>query len=364
MSSALLDARRSLGPVAAPLAWAYGGVAAMRRRWYARHPERVRRLQRPVVSVGNLSVGGTGKTPVAALVATLLKQHGERPAILSRGYARRDARDGVVVVHDGERLVADAAAGGDEPVMLARMLDGVAVVVSPDRHLAGCLAESRLGATVHVLDDGFQHVGLARDVDLVVVSPEDLQSERVLPAGRLREPVGAVRVADALLVTDAGPGVAPRLASAWGVGEAFEVRRALGVPRTLVGGEPLEVGPGARVLAVAAIGRPERFFADLTAVGVTVVGQMAFADHHVFTPSDARLIAQRARDCGCDFVLTTAKDAARGFPGDLPVVTGVVPLEVSVEPSEIFGSWLVERAWSIQRATRPQGSGSRCRRQS
>lgn len=340
--------------LAAPLAWTYGQAAAMRRRWYARRPGRVRRLQRPVVSVGNLSVGGTGKTPIVALVATLLKEQGERPAILSRGYARHDARDGIVVVHDGERVMADAATGGDEPMMLARMLEGVAVVVSPDRYLAGCLAESRLGSTVHVLDDGFQHVGLARDVDLVVVSPEDLQSERVLPAGRLREPVEAVRAADALLVTDAGPGVAPRLASAWGVGHAFEVRRALGVPRALVGGEPLEVAPGARVLAVAAIGRPDRFFGDLAAVGVVVVGQMPFADHHVFTSADARLIAQRARDCGCEFVLTTAKDAARGFPRDLPVATGVVPLDVSVEPGEVFRAWLVERALGRQY---PRGAG-------
>jgi tetraacyldisaccharide 4'-kinase len=118
-----------------------------------------RRLDRPVVSVGNLSVGGSGKTPLVAYIARLLEDAGERPAILSRGYARTRPEDGVTVVSDGIRLRADLERAGDEPLMLARALPRVPVLVCADRYLAGRLAELRLGATAHLLDDGFQHLG-------------------------------------------------------------------------------------------------------------------------------------------------------------------------------------------------------------
>jgi tetraacyldisaccharide 4'-kinase len=182
--------------VARTLAPLYARAARARREAGRRH---ARPLRQPVVSIGNLSVGGSGKTPLVAFVASLLRDLGERPAVLSRGYARQRAEDGVVVVSDGRSLCADVDRAGDEPMWLARALPGVAVLVAADRHLAGALAESRLGATVHVLDDGFQHHGLARDVDLVVVSAADL-ADVTLPAGRLREPLEALARADALVV--------------------------------------------------------------------------------------------------------------------------------------------------------------------
>jgi len=163
----------------------YGRVATVRRAWYEGRPSSRRRLTTPAISVGNLVIGGSGKTPVVAAIARLLLQLGERPAILSRGYARRDRSDGVVVVSDGTAIVADVAASGDEPQMLARALPAIPVVVSADRYLAGRLAETRFGATVMMLDDAFQHVQLERTVDLLVVAREDLD-ERVLPSGRLQ----------------------------------------------------------------------------------------------------------------------------------------------------------------------------------
>ncbi len=168
----------------------YGRAARFRRAWYGRHPDRVRRLARPVVSVGNLVVGGSGKTPVVAAIARLLLAAGEQPVILSRGYGRRHRADGVVVVSDGHRPQVPAEQSGDEPQMLARTLTGVPILVSPDRYLAGCLAERRFGCTVHLLDDGFQHLQLARDVNLLVMSRRDVD-ESVMPAGRLREPLDA-----------------------------------------------------------------------------------------------------------------------------------------------------------------------------
>ena len=146
------------------LSAAYSAAAAWRRQWYARDPSRRRTLTRPVVSVGNLRVGGTGKTPTVEYLARLLVANGERPVILTRGYARRRPLDGVTIVSDGTAIRADLDTAGDEPLMLARALPGVPVLVGADRHLSGRLAERRFGATVHLLDDGFQHVALARGV--------------------------------------------------------------------------------------------------------------------------------------------------------------------------------------------------------
>ena len=177
----------------------YARMASARRRAWEQ-PGRQRRLRRPVISVGNLRVGGTGKTPVVASIARMLADMGERPAVLSRGYARRRPVDGVVVVSDGVHVRADLDRSGDEPLMLAKSIPGVAVLVGQDRYLAGRLAEERLGVTVHVLDDGFQHLPLARDTDLVLVTPEDVRDGRTLPAGRLRESLETARQAHALLV--------------------------------------------------------------------------------------------------------------------------------------------------------------------
>src|SRR5205823_5095158 len=154
-----------------------------RRRYYATHPERRRRLSRPVISVGNLAVGGRAKTPLAGSIAAHLAAAGERPAILSRGYARRRAQDGVVVVRDAAGIRADIDRAGDEPLMLARRLDGVAVLTCADRYLAGRVAEHHFGCTVHVLDDGFQHFALHRSIDIVVIGREDLDHARTLPFG-------------------------------------------------------------------------------------------------------------------------------------------------------------------------------------
>src|SRR5579863_3672687 len=139
----------------------------------------VARLDRPVISVGNLALGGRGKTPLVAHLARLLLAEGERPAILTRGYHRRHREDGVVVVRDAEIIRAGLDESGDEPLMLAESLPGVSVLVSDIRAIAGALAERALGATVHILDDGFQHRALARDVDLVVVTAEDFADRRV-----------------------------------------------------------------------------------------------------------------------------------------------------------------------------------------
>jgi tetraacyldisaccharide 4'-kinase len=300
-------------------------------------------LDRPVISIGNLVVGGSGKTPVVASLARLLLKAGERPAVLSRGYARRYAPEGALVVSDADGIRASVEQSGDEPQMLARLLPGVPVVVSRDRYLAGTLAERSLGCTVHLLDDGFQHLQLAREVDLLLVRPDDLD-DRVLPAGRLREPPDAARCADALLIAGS-PEEVEVVSASIGVSLAFRVESRHGAARWLrpesIGGP----GPsGGRVVAVAGIARPERFFGALRDLGFDVAREMPFPDHHWFSDADLARVAQAVLDANADGVMTTEKDAVRLGPDrDLVPVWAVLPLEVAIEPARAFETWLLDR---------------------
>jgi tetraacyldisaccharide 4'-kinase len=325
------------------LAPLYARGAASRRAWYARHPEARRRLARPVISVGNLTVGGSGKTPVVAALARCLLAAGERPAILSRGYKRRDARDGVLVVSDRERVLEPVARSGDEPQMLARALAGVPVLVGDDRFMAGCLAERRFATTVHLLDDGFQHHRLHRDIDLLLVAPEDLEDE-VIPAGRLRERLDAATAADALLVTGAGADETAAIAARLGVRDAFRVAATFGTPRLLEPfGSLLPRMAGTRALAVAGIARPQRFFDAARAQGWEIVKELAFRDHHWFGDSDLKRMLATARAVNADLILTTEKDAVRllALPlGPIPRTFAFLPMTVVVEPAAPFREWL------------------------
>jgi len=307
----------------------------VRRRWVEQHPERRQHLSRPVISVGNLSMGGTGKSPVVAAIAQWLVEHGERPAILSRGYGRVDHADGVVVVSDGSRILEGFERSGDEPLMLARQVAGAAVCVSPDRHLAGTLAERRLGCTVHVLDDGFQHLQLARDLDVLVTTIGEIPGGRVIPMGRLREPLDAAARAQVLVVTGATAGAAATEAWALGISQSCGAARALGAP-VLVGSTPDSrlPTPGS-VLAVAGIANPMRFVDALRAAGHTVADSVVFPDHHRYTRSDLDRISAAVKQCGAGAVFTTDKDAVRfeslGAP---PFALYRVPLSVTFEPAE------------------------------
>lgn len=353
----------------------YGAAATWRRRWYS--GARSRRLNQPVISIGNLRVGGTGKTPVTAYVARLLAAHGERPVILSRGYARERASAGVTVVSDRERVISDVTHAGDEPLLLARSLPGVPVLVCPDRHLAGRDAEARFSPSVHLLDDGFQHVQLARDIDLLLVDPQDLD-DRVLPAGRLREPLVSAAIADALLVPAASPEDAQRIGHQLHIDHAFSVTRRLSAARPLSGVDLTGAAdasgildatdalarkprtaalppPQAAWLAFAGIARPERFFADLRATGYNLRETVTFRDHHVFRAADLDRLHERAKAVGAVALITTEKDGMRLRSDAVSsLAIAIAPLQVSVEPAADFASWLLTRLAEV-RAERAGG---------
>jgi tetraacyldisaccharide 4'-kinase len=267
---------------------------------------------------------------------------GERPALLSRGYKRRWPEPGVVVVRDALGIRADLDRAGDEPLMLARQLPGVAVLASSDRYIAGRLAEQHLGATVHVLDDGFQHLTLDRDIDLVIVAGEDLASTaRTLPGGRLREPPDTLLVADAILaIDDEAMQLAPARRNA--PFEIFRMRRILGDPVDTDPWPPAEdERTTARCMAVAGIANPERFFQDLRGAGHDLVRTVAFADHFRYARRDVDRLFREAAAAGAARMLTTEKDFVRLLPfRPFPAPVSWVPLTMEPDPLPEFRRWL------------------------
>jgi tetraacyldisaccharide 4'-kinase len=311
---------------------AFGALASMRVGAYRRGLLSRARLAGRVVSVGNLGVGGSGKTPVVARVASILRDAGLPVAILSRGYGG-SFRGEALVVSDGATVLAGAAEAGDEPVMLARALPGVVVAVGPRRDVVGRRVEERFGRRVHVLDDGFQHLRLERDLDLLCLDVRDLD-DRPIPAGRLRERPSAVARADVVLLTRTEAASEEEL-------RALECRlgveRCFRVGRRVAGWTTLDGAPAAapaRAFLLAAIARPERFEADAARCGVAVVGRALFRDHHRFRAGELASVAERARAAGAQAVVTTAKDAVRlesawGF--DPMVVVMSISAEIAEE---------------------------------
>lgn len=261
------------------------GVRA-RNALYDRGTLRARRLQGPTISVGNLSVGGAGKTPFVILLGQLLQARGIIFDVLSRGYGRASRGVGFVAAKGSPREF------GDEPLLIARHL-GVPVVVGEDRYAAGVAAEQKFGPRLHVLDDGFQHRALARDFDIVLVTGDDLH-DKLLPAGRLREPLAALRRADAVVLSSAVKA------------EDLPLQKQLvwRTRRDIVLGDP----PAAPV-AFCAIARPKQFFLQLRFVGCEPAAEAAFRDHHTYTDSDIRDLLQLRERCQAGGFVTTEKDA-------------------------------------------------------
>ena len=290
------------------LSTTYGLVVRARNALYDRGIFRARRLPGPVISIGNLSVGGSGKTPFVILLGELLKARGVEFDVLSRGYGRISR--GVLLVNPG----GASSQFGDEPLLIARRLE-VPVIVGEDRYQAGVFAESKFGPLLHLLDDGFQHRSLARDFDIVLVSADDARG-RLLPAGRLRESCQSLRRADAVVLTaGASPGDFPLDGKL-----AWRVRRGIA---------PAKVP--ARAVAFCGIARPQSFMLQLRKAAIEPAAEAVYRDHHAYTEKDIReLIALKARSEADGFV-TTEKDAINlgGFFSALEPIA-VVPVTMDL----------------------------------
>lgn len=313
-------------PLLAPLVPLYRLAVSLRAERLRRGWEQVRRLEQPVVSIGNLSAGGAGKTPLTIALTRALEKRGVAVDVLSRGYGR-SSKQAAQVDPQGT-----AEAFGDEPLLIARAT-GVPVYVAPQRYAAGVLAElDRNQKKIHLLDDGFQHRQLYRDVDLLLVSGRDL-ADTLLPAGNLREPLKALRRASVLVIPAEELATEASLRAMGWIGPIWRIRRRMEVP-------PL-AGP---VVAFCGIARPEQFFSGLEQAGVPLAARRAFADHHRYTAHDLAQLGTMAATHQAT-LLTTEKDAAR-LGGRLPGLQ-TASLLTCIEDEAHCVEWLMKQLSAV-----------------
>jgi tetraacyldisaccharide 4'-kinase len=300
--------RLALSPLAWPFVLLYAFLVRLKNAAYDFHILKSGRLHSPVISVGNLSVGGSGKTPMAMLLAHLLEERGYSVDVLSRGYGRKERK--------AMRAMGDEnwRASGDEPTLMAR--GGLSVFVGADRYAAGLLAEQEAPAAatpgappqVHILDDGFQHRKLARNVDIVLLRRADLEDE-MLPLGRLREPLSALERADICMLRTEDADLVPRVLALMRKTDPAHVW--IVERRTIFPALPAQSNPNPSALAFCGIGDAKGFFDSLRGAQLDLRGAIAYRDHHAYSQKDIERIIAEARSVGARCLITTEKDSIR-----------------------------------------------------
>lgn len=329
-----------------PLSLLYGAVTRTRLSLYRRGTFHTTKLDRPVISIGNITTGGTGKTPLVEWVARTVASHGKKVCILTRGYGRKDPHL-QVIVSDGYGILASPAEAGDEPYLLATKLTGhAAVISSADRIAAGEEAIKDFGTECFVLDDGFQHLRLARDLNIVTIDATNpWGGGKLLPYGRLREAPEGLSRADCVVITRSD--------------QADDVEKLRTEIARLVNGRPifksqmrpvrvvsLKNGSGtlaapARVAAFCAVGNPESFFRNVRQSGYEIGLQRSFPDHHVYSQAE---IDSLIRDAGGSSLITTAKDAVKLRALAFSAPCYVMEIEIAIENAEEFMRLVVAAA--------------------
>lgn len=295
------------------LSFPYELVLRLRAAAYAAGLLRSCRLPRPVISVGNLTVGGTGKTPAVAMLARHFISRGKRVSVLSRGYGGTLSGKGGIV-SDGTAVHLTPEEAGDEPYLLAATVPGLSVVVGADRYRAGLLAMERLSPDIFILDDGFQHLRLKRDLNILLLdSSRPFGNGRALPAGMLREPRSAAERADLIIYTRCSEGEEPAHLPGKPLCRAFHHLVGATSPN---GGElrPLAQLRGLTGVAFAGIADPLSFFHDLEEEGLTLAATIPFPDHCRYGEGEVARILGAAASCGADYLITTAKDGVKLGP--------------------------------------------------
>lgn len=334
------------------LGWFYGYIVGLRNVFYDRGVFRSHSLGARTISIGNITTGGTGKTPLVAYVANLLAEKGEKVCILTRGYGRANPRNRVLV-SDGERVLADAKTGGDEPVELARKLLGKAIIVADaNRVSAAKWAREKFDITAFVLDDGFQHRRVKRDLNIVCIDASNpFVNKKMLPAGRLRESLHHLKRADAIVITKAN--LAENVANLKSeisklnpdcpvfvcenkISSLIELEEFHGA-----GQKPNREG-GCRIssdisaFAFCALGNANNFFVDLRRENFDIVGSEAFHDHHFYTQGDVQKLEKEAKADNAEILLTTAKDAVKLKDLKFQIPCYVVEIESAVSDADAF----------------------------
>lgn len=338
----------------------YGSAARTRLYMYRAGVLKTRRLFRPVISVGNLTTGGTGKTPIVRFLAELLSEAGYQPSILSRGY-RGSAEAKGFLVSDGNQIHCGPEVAGDEPFLLAEQIPNALVAVGKSRWQSGSSIENRFENVVHLLDDGFQHVQLHRDLDLLLIdATTSLDRMSLLPSGNLREPLDSLRRADAVLLTRS---------HLVGKDDLTKLEKEIELLHPTIplfpfhheASAPIEVASGEvvtsknlenqAVAALAAIGNPEQFLGDLRRLNLQVKEKLIFRDHHRFSQNDLEHILAVCKRGNLKAVITTEKDAVRLRQLPLPRDRFyAVPIVARSRIEQTFRAWFLD--WVSQAAER------------
>lgn len=307
------------------------------------------KLDKPVISVGNITVGGTGKSPTVEYLCRGLSRRQVRPAILSYGYGGElGGRFGIV--SDGRQILLTPEDAGDEPVMLARKLPGVPVMVSRDRAKSGIAAVQDFCAEALIMDDGFQVWQVERDLDIVLLTASNpLDNGWTLPAGKLREPVSALRRADCILAVGEIEEQARRglLARIHRINQKLPVFFGRFTPKSLVGldggsEKSVQTLLGRKVFGVCSIARPEAFQTALEDLGAEIVGWLSLPDHHLYLPRDIAYINRCAEETSADLIVTTDKDAVKLDAEQFALPVEVLGIELCLEDELAFWEFVSE----------------------
>lgn len=337
-----------------PFSPLYSLLMALRSNFYRRGIFKRQRLEVPVISVGNLLMGGTGKTPLVRYIAEFLRARNRKPAVLSRGY-KGTASSGVNIVSDGTDILLDAAAAGDEPRLLAEKLANIPVITGKNRFAAGRCAIDSYGADTLILDDGFQHMALKRDLDLVLFSARKrMGNGRVIPGGELREPLSALERADGFVITDIDINLDREVQPFISLLESMFPEK----PVFTCGYRPenylfrmykgkndtIQQADASRIelYGFCGIARPESFRNTLATSNMRLTGFQPFADHHIYTEETIRSLIDNARNSGARGLITTEKDMVKLhgiFPDDFMLL--VQPIKLY--PDRNFNDFLLKR---------------------
>jgi tetraacyldisaccharide 4'-kinase len=308
-------------------------------------------LSCPVISVGNITVGGTGKTPCVILLAKMLQENGFKPAVISRGYGGKNTNP-VNIVSDGDKILLDARIAGDEPFLIAQSLKNIPVLTGAKRIMTGKAAINQLGANVLICDDAMQHRQIFRDINLVLLDANTLQkNDYILPRGRLREPLKELKRASAIILTRANEGKQKigntNKLTAY---KNIPVFQSVHEPQGIIKGDystqkPLSELRGKKVCAFCGIANPDSFKNTLFAAGAQILFFDFFSDHHRYTKKELEQIRKNFMDSGGDFLISTEKDAARlkEFPEVLNIIY-LLRISLNIIPSvDQFNKFILER---------------------
>jgi tetraacyldisaccharide 4'-kinase len=337
--------------IASALSWPYCLIINFRNRLYDKKIIASVKLPCPVISIGNITVGGTGKTPCVIMMARMLQSHGFKPAILSRGYGGNSSKS-VNIVSDGKNILLDSKTAGDEPFLMAQSLKNIPIIVGSQRIKTGLVAINQFGANVLICDDALQHRKIFRDINLVLLDSQNpLSNGHVLPRGKLREPIAGLKRASAFLLTRTDETAqADNINNKWAQMGNIPIFTSIHKLQDVIKGDHREQWPisklsGKKVYAFCGIAKPDSFQKSLLAARAQILSWDTFPDHHNYSRNELETIKNKFNNHKADIIITTQKDGMRlqNFPEFLNMIY-LLRIEMEITPSrELFDKFILDR---------------------